>query len=219
MIHTLYLLSADREADPFALSGGEAREALSTRFPDAIGLGLTRAIPEQLVPGAAPDFAGAVEVWHAEPAHAKRAAHVGDVAEVLASDAEVAEVVSGHARTVLRLARHHEGGFIKAVLPFRRRSGLDARDFQRTWWLEHGPIAARMQDAVLYRQLHPFVDGAAAPSTIDGVTEFQWPDVASARAAMASRQMREEQVPDAARFADRDSIRTMLAVEEVLRAP
>ncbi len=220
MIETYYFLRGLLGA-PFRLSGSAALECLSAAFPDAIGLGLTRAIEEQFAPGARPAFAGCVEVWHANATAdtAHRVAEADRIDGVLAPDVEVAAVVTGHARTVMRLAEHHRGDFVKGIMPFRRRAELDARAFQADWWHAHGPIAARMQGAVLYRQLHPFIGGAEERPRFDAVSEFQWPDVETARAAMASRQMREEQAPDAARFADRGSICAFLAREEVLRAP
>jgi hypothetical protein len=65
--------------------------------------------------------------------------------------------------------------------------------------------------------LQSWSDGALPP--FDAVTELFWPDVASARASMASRQMREDQGADARNFVDPESVLLVLAEEEVVLAP
>ena len=123
------------------------------------------------------------------------------------------------ARTVMRLPAHHDGGLIKGVFPFRRRADLGVADFQRYWWLNHGPIAALTEQAVYYLQCHPLVETyERGRPPFDGITELHWPDVAAARAAMASRQMTEDQSNDARNFVDPDSVVLFLAAEEVVLA-
>jgi uncharacterized protein (TIGR02118 family) len=123
------------------------------------------------------------------------------------------------ARTVMRLPEHHQGGFIKGVFPFRRQDHLSVADFQHYWWLNHGPIAALTEQAVYYLQCHPLAETyTRGRPPYDGITELHWRDVAAARAAMASRQMVEDQASDAQNFAEPGSVVLFLAEEEVVIA-
>jgi uncharacterized protein (TIGR02118 family) len=106
------------------------------------------------------------------------------------------------------------------VFPFRRKAGMELEAFQRRWWLGHGPIAARTEGASFYLQCHPLAETyCGGEPAFDGVTELHFPDLAAARAAMASRQMREDQGGDSPHFAAAGSVRLFVADEEILRAP
>ena len=133
----------------------------------------------------------------------------------------VAAAVCGVERIIMRLPEHHGGRSIKGVFPFRCRTSLAVPEFQRYWLHAHGPVAARTEGALLYVQCHPleqcYLAGAAPP--FDGVTELHWPDVPAARRAMASRQMREDQVTDAEKFAEPGSVILFLAEEEAVLEP
>ncbi len=120
----------------------------------------------------------------------------------------------------MRLPEHHDGRCIKGVFPFRRKRELSVEQFQQRWWHGHGPIAARTERALAYVQCHPLIAcyAGAAPD-YDGVTELHWPDAAAARAAMASRQMREDQATDAEEFVEPGSVRLVLVQEETVIAP
>ena len=73
--------------------------------------------------------------------------------------------------------------------------------------------------AVYYLQCHPlFETYARGRPPYDGITELHWTDVTTARAAMASRQMTEDQATDAKNFVEPGSVLLFLAVEEVIRA-
>ncbi|MEZ5599032.1 MAG: EthD domain-containing protein [Pseudomonadales bacterium] len=81
-------------------------------------------------------------------------------------------------------------------------------------------MAALTEHAVYYLQCHPLPETyGQTPPPYDGITELHWPDTASARAAMASRQMREDQSNDARNFAEPGSVLLFLAVEEIVIAP
>ena len=129
-------------------------------------------------------------------------------------------MVVGRERTVLRTADFAHGRGVKGVFPFLRRADFNVADFQRYWWHKHGPIAGRTEGALGYLQCHP-LPGSYDQSVadFDGVTELFWPDYATASAAMASRQMTENQSTDAKNFVDTDSVRLFFAVEEVVLAP
>ncbi|MGA1675034.1 MAG: hypothetical protein ACO377_01215, partial [Pseudomonadales bacterium] len=79
-------------------------------------------------------------------------------------------------------------------------------------------IAAATEEALCYVQCH-----LVAPGWSDGdpafhaVTEIYWPDIAAARRAVGSRQMREDQGEDARDFLEPGSVRLVFAEEEVVR--
>ena len=97
---------------------------------------------------------------------------------------------------------------------------MSVGDFQDHWWHTHGPIAALTEDALAYYQTHPMVStyGSRSPD-FDGVTEIYWPDMESAEAAVASRQMMEDQANDAQTFVDLDRLTLFFGVEEIIIAP
>ncbi len=220
MFKTYYFLEGDPQRDPFAVSGNEATRTAAALLPRAAGVTLTRSLAEQVDPNARAAFAGVAEIWHfrAEDALA-RAEHAG-VERLLAPGVRIGPVITGLARVVLRTADYAIGAGVKCVFPFRRKSGMSIEAFQRRWWHGHGPIAARTEGALLYLQCHPLPETyAASPPAFDGVTELHWLDLAAARRAMASRQMREDQGSDSPHFAAAGSVQMFAAQEEVLRAP
>ncbi len=97
---------------------------------------------------------------------------------------------------------------------------MSVPDFQAYWWHQHGPIAARTEHALAYYQCHPLQD-ATTPvrSAFDGVTEIHWSSATDALAAMASRQMVEDQASDAGNFVERGSVQLLPAQEDVVIAP
>lgn len=221
MIKTYLFLKSDGGADPFAQVGAAAAETLSALCPAAVGYVQTRALPVQLDNVATPAYAGVAELWFAEAADALAAAQPGLLAALWRGGAlAVAAVLVGQERVVMRRPEHHWLPSIKGVFPFGRKQGLTVADFQRRWWLGHGPIAARTEQALAYVQCHPLpacYDGAQPD--YDGVTELHWPDADAARAAMNSRQMREDQASDAEAFAEPGSVRLLLAEEERVLVP
>ncbi len=219
MFKTYFFLEADVGTDPFRHSGEAALQALQTAVPEAAGYTQTRSLPDQ-VTDAPPAYAGVAELWFARIEDALAStAHARALTALLAEGVRVGPIVTGMARTVMRLPAHHDGGLIKGVFPFRRRADLGVADFQRYWWLNHGPIAALTEQAVYYLQCHPLVETyERGRPPFDGITELHWPDVAAARAAMASRQMTEDQSNDAKNFVDPDSVVLFLAAEEVVLA-
>ena len=60
--------------------------------------------------------------------------------------------------------------------------------------------------------------GSSAPD-FDGVTEIYWPDMESSEAAVASRQMTEDQASDAQTFVDLDRLTLFFGLEEIIIAP
>lgn len=216
MLKMYVFLAAPVGLDPFASSGAAAAERVKALAPGVVGYTQSRTLAEQIDDSSAPPFAGVAELFFTDSRDALAAATAVEALAPLWSDsAEPAAVVVGHERIVMRLPEHHRGGFIKGVFPFRRKAGMPVDQFQRHWWHIHGPIAAQTEGAVLYVQCHPlsacYQD--ATPS-FDGVTELHWEGVAAARAAMSSRQMREDQAGDAANFAEPGSVLLFLAAEE-----
>ncbi len=221
MIKTYFFLSSSKQ-DPFAFTAETAREHFARLCPQGVGYVQTRTLEEQVESDDSPPYAGVAELWFTDASHALSLAAQPQALSPLWREGEVtvSAVVTGHERIVMRRPEHHEGHFIKGVFPFRRKKTLDVREFQRTWWHDHGPIAARTEGAVMYVQCHPLgacYDGGAPP--YDGVTELYWRDVATAREAMASRQMREDQARDAERFVEPGSVLLFLAQEEIVVPP
>jgi uncharacterized protein (TIGR02118 family) len=222
MIKCYLFLDAPPGTDPFARRGEAAAALLASCCRAAVGYCQTRSLPEQLGRRAEAPFAGVAEVWFLDPANGL--ALLGDptaFAPLLAKGATVAAAVYGVERIILRLPEQHSVRTIKGVFPFRRRSDLAVAEFQHYWLHRHGPLAARTEEALLYVQCHPLREcyvGDQVPD-FDGVTELHWPDVAAARRAMASRQMREDQARDAENFTAPGSVRLFLAEEECVRAP
>lgn len=221
MYKNYFFLEGPADADPFRLTGAAARQALAAAVPAAEGFTQTRSLAaynggEQIDAQQPAAFSGVLELWFGQrEAALDTVAQAQALAPLLNPRVNVGPIVSGRARTVMRLAQHHTGQFIKGVFPFRRKAGLSVEDFQRYWWLQHAPIAALTEQAVYYLQCHPLAETyAAGRPPFDGITELHWPSVAAARAAMASRQMREDQSNDAANFVEPDSVILFLAAEE-----
>lgn len=221
MIKT-YLFLTGPSADPFVLRGDAAADALTRACPAACGFVQSRALTEQLDAVTVPPYTGIAELWFEDAADALALAERAAVLAPLWQGGEqaLAATVVGHERVVMRLPEQHDHRGIKGVFPFRRRADLSVSDFRRAWWHGHGPIAARTEGALAYVQCHP-LDASYRHGVpdYDGVTELHWPDVAAARAAMSSRQMREDQASDSQRFVEPGSVRLLLAQEEVITAP
>jgi len=220
MYKTYLFLESDKAVDPFRFRGADAVRALRAAVPKAIGYTQTRTLSDQIDGRGEPPFIGIAELWFARAAAALAgAAHADSIVSLLSPGVRVGAISTGMARTVMRLPAHHAGGFIKGVFPFRRRAEMSVTDFQRYWWLNHGPIAALTEQAVYYLQCHPLAESyESGRPPYDGVTELHWRDVPTARTAMASRQMTEDQGSDAVNFVDPDSVVLFLAEEEVVVA-
>jgi uncharacterized protein (TIGR02118 family) len=222
MIKTyLFLASADG-ADPFALRGDDAAECLAGLCPTAVGYVQSRALDSQLDAVPTAPYCGIAELWFAEGTDALAVAGRVETLSPLWRDSSVAvaAAVTGMERIVMRRPEHHLSRAIKGVFPFRRKAGLGVAEFQRLWWLGHGPIAAETEGALAYVQCHPLpACYRHSQPSYDGITELHWPDPAHARAAMDSRQMREDQATDAQRFAEPGSVRLLLAEEEAVLPP
>ena len=220
MYKTYFFLEGEAGVDPFRQEGDAAAQALRAAVPEAAGFTQTRTLSEQIEGRGEPPFVGVAELWFSE----KRAAlasveHAQALQPILADGVRVGPIVTGMARTVMRLPAQHAGGFIKGVFPFRRKPGMSVADFQHHWWLNHGPIAALTEQAVYYLQCHPMPETyTPGRPPFDGITELHWSDVPAARASMASRQMVEDQGSDAANFVEPDSVILFLAREEVVIA-
>ncbi len=219
MIKTYLFLEGPSAADPFALHGAAAAEAVRDAVPGLAGYVQTRALDEQ-IGDEPPAYVGAMELWFTDvDAALASTQYAVSLQAVLPDEVRVGPIVTGMARTVIRLPEHHTGAFIKGVFPFRRRADLSVAAFQRYWWLNHGPIAALTEEAVYYLQCHPLPAlYARGRPPFDGVTELHWASVAAARAAMASRQMTEDQAGDAKNFVEPDSVVLFLAEEETVLA-
>jgi uncharacterized protein (TIGR02118 family) len=219
MFKTYYFLEGDPQRDPFRVSSAEAA-AKDSRLARAAGVTLTRSLPAQIDSSARAAFAGAAEIGHFRATDALAHAERGGVGALLADGVRIGPVITGLARVVMRTPDHHGSRGIKCLFPFRRMQGMSIEAFQRRWWHGHGPIAARTENALFYLQTHPLIETYTpeAPA-FDGVTELHWHDLAAARAAMASRQMREDQGRDAPHFAAAGSVLMFAAQEEIVRAP
>lgn len=211
----------DSGQDPFFAQGAAALERLRAVCPAATGYVQTRALAQQ-IGEREPSYCASAELYfaNADALLAHWRAPEG-LAELWNNEAvSLSATVAGQVRCVMRLAAHHHLPSIKAVFPFKRRSGMSVADFQAHWWHNHGPIAADTEAALYYPQCHPLPECYAngAQPDYDGVTELHWHDYASADGAMASEQMRVDQATDAKRFTDPD-VGMYLAREEVVLAP
>ena len=218
VIKLYVFLTAAPGADPFRHRGAAALGELHRVVPQVTEYVQTRTLERQLS-DEPPSFAGAAEFRFDYAAHAvEAAADVAKMVSLWADGARVSGIVAGHERTIMRLPGHVHGQGIKGVFPFNRKPGLSIDYFQAYWWRTHGPIAARTEDALAYFQCHLlrhlYDDGAPG---FDGVTELHWPNFDAAEAAMASRQMREDQSQDAQNFADPDTVQLFMAAEEVIQ--
>ena len=218
MIKLYVFLSAAPGADPFRHRGAAALSELHRLVPAAVEYVQTRALDRQLS-DEPPPFAGAAEFRfdYAAPA-VDAATNAAALADLWADGVSVPATVAGHERTIMRLPNHAHGAGIKGVFPFNRKPGISIDYFQQYWWRAHGPIAARTEGALAYFQCHPlrhlYEDGAPG---FDGITELHWPDFTAAEAAMASRQMREDQSQDARNFVDVGNVGLFMAEEEVVQ--
>ena len=100
----------------------------------------------------------------------------------------------------------------KALILFRKLSGLEMDEFQRYWKEVHGPIAAKLPGLRRYVQDHVIVDPVQDDRPYDAVAELWFDSAESFQAAMASP-VGQETLADAERFADMDSVRILMAEE------
>ena len=162
MFKSYFFLEGEPGIEPFAVRGMEAADRLSGAMPSAAGYVQTRTLSEQVDAEDQPPYVGIAEVWFARASEALASgSQVRALSEMLGGGVRVGPIVTGAARTVIRLPVHHTGRFIKGVFPFRRKSGLGVTEFQRYWWLNHGPIAALTESAVYYMQCHPLAEAYA----------------------------------------------------------
>ncbi len=215
MFRTCLFLNA--LADPFRFSGGQAREALESALEGALLYSQSRALDEQIEAGAAPTHAGVAEISFEDAERALALARdPSALAALWGAQTTVAAAIVGRDHVIMRRPEHYDGTFIKGVFPFRCRPDIAPEAFQRHWLHTHGPIAARTEGATCYVQSHPPAVWYQTVPVYHGLTEIYWPDAAAARAAMASRQMREDQATDARNFADPDGVVLFLAAEETV---
>ena len=198
--------------NPFALSGQEAANEIRSIVPDIAGYIQTKALGES-------PFSGCGELYFRSSESADLVP-LAALAALLPKSARIAASVSGMHRIVMRAPTFFEPKKIKGVYPFFRKPGMLVGDFQDYWWHTHGPIAALTEDALAYYQTHPMVSsyGSSNPD-FDGVTEIYWPNMESAEAAVASRQMTEDQASDAQTFVDLDRLTLFFGLEEIIIAP
>ena len=219
MFKTSFFLAGPDGSDPFCAEGDAAVELVS-QIPGVIGYTQTRTTSEQIDPTATSPFTGVAELWLADGAAAIAAEQHQDALQgLLTEQTAIAAHVCGMMRTVMRKPSFYGSERVKGVFPFRCQQNLGVEQFQKYWWLEHGPIAARTEGALCYTQCHPLLSSyQQGRPPFDGITELYWSDVAAARVAMGSRQMREEQAADAENFAEPGSVILFLASEEVVLA-
>jgi uncharacterized protein (TIGR02118 family) len=217
MFRTSFFLSG---ADPFLLRGETAGREIRRLHAPVRGYLQTRATAEQIA-DAPPAYDGVAELWFDTP----EAAHIASKAAyplqgLIRPGVNIAKRSVGMERPVMLLPSFRRGAGIKGVFPFGKKKGQRVEDFQTHWWHRHGPIAALTEGASAYIQCHPmpFLYSVVDPA-FDGITEIWWPDVATARTAMKSRQMTEDQSNDAKNFAEPGSVQLFLAAEEVVIAP
>ena len=196
----------------FALSGQDASDQIRSILPDIAGYIQTKALGES-------PFSGCAELYF-RSREAADLVSLAELATLLPESAKIAASLSGIHRIVMRAPTFFSSEKVKGVYPFFRKPGMSVDDFQDHWWYTHGPIAALTEDALAYYQTHPMVStyGSSAPD-FDGVTEIYWPDMESAEAAVASRQMTEDQASDAQTFVDLDRLTLFFGLEEIIIAP
>jgi len=222
-VYKSYFFLEGRWGDqPFRLTGTAAATAVREALPELTGYTQTRSLAgyngEQIEADGQAPFVGVAELWFSDPQVALNSVqHAGALALLLSDDVNIGPIVTGRARTVMRLPAHHLTPHIKGVFPFRRKPQMSVQDFQHYWWHQHAPIAALTEQALYYLQCHPLPQTyATGKPPYDGITELHWPTVTAARESMASRQMRVDQGEDAANFVDRDSVVLFLAEEEAV---
>jgi len=206
--------------DPFVHRGTAAEKEVRRLHPGLRGYLQTRATAAQ-IGDAAPAYDGVAELWFDTPEGAHNASKAGyPLQGLLRPGVNIVKRSVGLERPVMQLPSFRRGSGIKGVFPFGKKKGQRVEDFQAHWWHRHGPIAALTEGASAYIQCHPmpFLYSMIEPA-FDGITEIWWPDVSTARAAMKSRQMTEDQSNDAKNFAEPGTVQLFLAEEEVVIAP
>ncbi|MEZ5599031.1 MAG: hypothetical protein R3E84_22105 [Pseudomonadales bacterium] len=119
MYKTYLFLEGEPGSEPFGLRARQAAAAVGEAFPGLVGYTQTRSQREQIEDRAVVPFTGIAELWFAHSRDAlNAAAHADSIAPLLTPGTRVGPIVTGRARTVLRLARHHQGDWSKAFSPF-----------------------------------------------------------------------------------------------------
>ena len=218
MYKSYFFLEGAQGIDPFCMRAQEAADALSDLLPEAAGYVQTRTLTEAVDAAEPAPFLGIAELWFADKSFALDSARQARLlGSLLTPDVRVGPVVTGRARTVMRLPDHHQVGSIKGVFPFRCLARLTVAEFQRYWWLNHGPIAAQTEQALYYLQCHPLAESyTSGLPPYDSITELHWRDIETAKKAMNSRQMTQDQSQDAKNFVDTNSVLLFFAHEEIV---
>ena len=112
MIKTSILLRSTSSADPFLHQGSRAANKATQLLPEAVGFVQARAQDVDA------DFAGVAEFWFRNATSALQVAEQLPALSKLWRDSqvEVAAVVSGMERVVMRLPSHHTSPVIKGAL-------------------------------------------------------------------------------------------------------
>lgn len=198
----------DRMPEPSSLN----IKALRPGLPGLADCTLSEVVEERPEDWPAPAHVGLLDFWFGSLEDAERSLQDTDI-NALLPGARLARSFLGQERVVMRLPEFFTEGRhpIKGVYLFRSKPGMLLDDFRDYWWLRHGPIAARTQDALCYVQSH-----LLTADDYQGITELYWRSPVPALAAIASPQMLHEQAPDAVHFVNLTSLQPLLVRERRL---
>lgn len=204
-MYKLFLFAAD-SLDPTKAAVEQRLGAAQRTAPGLYGYSESEPLQRQLGEGK-PFCARVIELYWLRSSDALRAFEARQTLAQAILKAPDAPALMGLERVVLRTASHRPERDIKLLFPFRRKATLSLGAFQRYWWEQHSPIAARTEGATSYLQYHRLPESyeqTAGPW--DAVTELHFPDWERAEAAMASTQMTEDQAGDSKHFVEPESV-------------
>ena len=154
-----------------------------------------------------------LDLWFVNESDAEAACE-SDPGGLLPTGTTVALSVVGHDRLVMRMPDFYDTPTIKGVYLFRGKPGMPLADFRQYWWQNHGPIAARTEEALCYAQSH-----LTTTDKYHGITEIYWPSLEAAFRGIGSEQMRNDQANDAKQFVEDGSVSLFLANQQIVIAP
>ena len=208
----IYALFGDDAPLPFKLDSGAAQRRIQRVLPQVQRYRQFKRTPEQFESMRPAPYGASAEFWltpdasDALPEAAKTIHHAGDkLSDVFTLDPMLVE--HGVEHNIMGDPSIDSG--YKCTFLFNRKRSMSLVDFHAHWLQNHGPIAAKTQDAQRYVQSHL----NANDRRYDGITELFWADYPTALASMASEQMRTDQANDAKNFVDGDSLVMFLAAE------
>ncbi len=211
MIKKYYFLKAESKLD----LKEDAAQHLKPSCP-TVQAALVSAALADAIPGRPASHSGVLELCFKSQA----ATSNFEAGSLFDNSVEVSHQLEGFERTVMRTPQFYSGPSIKGVYAFRRKPDLAVEEFQQYWWHNHGPIASLTEGATCYVQTHITLESYQEERPpFDGVTELYWPNLNVALAALASRQMTEDQGNDAKNFVDLGSVDLAMTEQHMIIPP